>query len=207
MLFRRRKKEPSDHPPFLIVGLGNPGLEYKFNRHNVGFMVANELASMLGAEFTRVQSNALVTQARRGEHRIVLAKPRTYMNRSGSAVGALLRFHKVPMHKLLVIYDDVDLPFETLRLRGEGGSAGHNGMKSIIQNLGSQDFARLRVGVGRPKGRMRTPDHVLQDFSKAEQEALTFVLQRATEAATTFIDDGIVAAMNRYNSGKEENGD
>lgn len=206
MLFKRRKKETTDNPPFLIVGLGNPGPEYKFNRHNIGFMVADELVRELNAQFGRVQSNALVAQARRGEQRILLAKPRTYMNRSGSAVGALLRFYKAPLGKVLIIYDDVDLPFETLRLRGEGGSAGHNGMKSIIQNLGSQEFARLRVGVGRPKGRMRTPDHVLQDFSKEEQETLTFVLQRATEAVLAFIDEGIVAGMNKYNRGKE-NGD
>lgn len=207
MFFRRRNKETDDNPPVLIIGLGNPGPEYKFNRHNVGFMVLDELGKELGAEFGRMQSNALVAQARRGEHRIMLAKPRTYMNRSGSAVGALVRFYKAPLAKLLIIYDDVDLPFETLRLRGEGGSAGHNGMKSIIENLGSQEFARLRAGVGRPKGRMRTPDHVLQDFSKSEQEALTFVLQRATEAALTFIDEGVVAAMNKFNRGTEENGD
>ncbi|MCL5429600.1 MAG: aminoacyl-tRNA hydrolase [Chloroflexi bacterium] len=205
MFFRRRKKETLSNPPFLIVGLGNPGPEYKFNRHNIGFMVADELARKLEAEFGRVQSNALVAQARCSQQRIILAKPRTYMNRSGSAVGALLRFYKAPPGKLLVIYDDVDLPFETLRLRSEGGSAGHNGMKSIIENLGSQEFARLRVGVGRPKGRMRTPDHVLQDFSKAEQGVLTFVLERASKAAMTFIEEGIVAAMNKYNRGKEEN--
>lgn len=199
-MFFRRKKETDDNPPFLIVGLGNPGPEYKFNRHNVGFMVADGIAKELGAEFSRVQSNALVAQGRRGEERLVMAKPRTYMNRSGSSVGALVRFYKVPHEKLLVIYDDVDLPFDSLRLRGEGGSAGHNGMKSIIENLGSQEFSRLRVGVGRPMGRMRTPDHVLQDFSRTEQEELTFVLQRATDAALCFIDEGIVAAMNRFNS-------
>jgi PTH1 family peptidyl-tRNA hydrolase len=200
MFWKRNKPKQNENPPFLVVGLGNPGPEYKFNRHNVGFMTIDEVAEELDTKFGRVQSNALVAQARRGEHRIILAKPRTYMNRSGSAVGALVRFYKVPLEKLIVIYDDVDLPFESLRLRSEGGSAGHNGMKSIIQNLGSQDFARLRVGVGRPKGRMRTPDHVLQDFGRAEQEALTMVLQKAAEAALTFIDDGIVAAMNRFNS-------
>jgi len=200
MFFRRRKKETDDKPPFLIIGLGNPGPDYKFNRHNVGFMVLDELGKELDAEFGRMQSNALVAQALRGEQRIMLAKPRTYMNRSGSAVGGLVRFYKAPLAKLLIIYDDVDLPFEILRLRGEGGSAGHNGMKSIIENLGSQEFARLRVGVGRPKGRMRTPDHVLQDFSKPEQEVLTFVLNRASGAAVAFIDEGIVAAMNRFNS-------
>ncbi|MEX2160950.1 MAG: aminoacyl-tRNA hydrolase [Anaerolineales bacterium] len=202
-----RKKETNDNPPFLIIGLGNPGPDYKFNRHNVGFMVLDELAKELGISFGRMQANALVAQGRRGEPRVILAKPRTFMNRSGSAVGGLLRFYKAPLDKLLVIYDDVDLPFESLRLRSEGGSAGHNGMKSIIENLGSQAFARLRVGVSRPKGRMRTPDHVLQDFSRVEQEALPFVLKRAMGAALAFLDDGIVAAMNEYNKGKEGNGD
>jgi PTH1 family peptidyl-tRNA hydrolase len=196
----RRNKETNDNPPYLIVGLGNPGPEYKLNRHNVGFMVADTLAKELGETFGRMQSNAMVAQGKRGEHRVVLAKPRTYMNRSGSSVGALLRFYKTPLEKLLVIYDDVDLPFETLRLRGEGSSGGQNGMKSIIENLGSQEFARLRVGVSRPKGRMRTPDHVLQDFSRDEQIDLPFLLGRAAEAALTFVDEGITAAMNKYNS-------
>lgn len=194
-----RKNKTNDNPPFIIVGLGNPGPEYKHNRHNVGFMVLDELGKILETSFGRMQANALVADARRGEQRLVLAKPRTFMNRSGSAVGGLLRFYKAPPERLLVIYDDADLPFEALRLRPDGSSAGQKGMKSIIENLGSEAFARLRVGIGRPKGRMRTPDHVLQDFSRGEQEALPFMLQRAAEAALTFVDEGIVAAMNRYN--------
>jgi PTH1 family peptidyl-tRNA hydrolase len=194
-----KKNKTSDNPPFIIVGLGNPGPEYKHNRHNVGFMVADELAKTLGVTFGRMQANALVADGRRAEQRLVLAKPRTFMNRSGSAVGGLLRFYKAPPERLLVIYDDADLPFESLRLRPDGGSAGQKGMKSIIENLGSEAFPRLRVGIGRPKGRMRTPDHVLQDFSRGEQEALDFTLRRAAEAALAFVDDGLVAAMNRYN--------
>jgi PTH1 family peptidyl-tRNA hydrolase len=198
-MFFRRKKQTDDNPPYLIVGLGNPGPEYKLNRHNAGFMVLEELARDLGEAFGRVQSNALVAQARLGETRLVLAKPRTFMNRSGSAVGALLRFYKTPLEKLLIVYDDADLPLETIRLRGEGGSAGQKGMRSIIENLGTQAFPRLRVGVGRPKGRMRTPDHVLQDFSRSEQNLLPFVLKRATDTVKTFVEEGIVAAMNKYN--------
>lgn len=198
----RRKKETNDNPPFLIVGLGNPGPEYKENRHNVGFMVLDELAKGLGVKFGKVQSNALVAQFGSGAGRLILAKPRTFMNNSGSAVGPLVRFYKVPLEKLLVIYDDVDLPFETLRLRGEGGSAGQNGMKSIIERLGTEEFARMRVGISRPKGRMRTPDHVLQDFSPDEQDVLPFVLRRAAEAVETFIHEGLAAAMNKYNGEK-----
>ncbi len=198
----RRKKETNDNPPFLIVGLGNPGPEYKENRHNVGFMVLDELAKGLGVKFGKVQSNALVAQFGSGADRLILAKPRTFMNNSGSAVGPLVRFYKVPLEKLLVVYDDVDLPFETLRLRGEGGSAGQNGMKSIIERLGSEDFARMRVGISRPKGRMRTPDHVLQDFSRDEKDVLPFVFRRAAEAMETFIHEGLAAAMNKYNGEK-----
>lgn len=194
-----RKKESNDNPPFLIVGLGNPGPDFEMNRHNAGFLVLDEVAKELGAAFSRMQANALVAQGRRGEARLVLAKPRTFMNRSGSAVAGLVRFYKVPLEKVLIVYDDVDLPFDTLRMRAEGSSAGHNGMKSIIASLGSQDFARLRVGVGRPKGRMRTPDHVLQDFSRAEQKELPFVLGRAKDAVVAFVDKGVVTAMNEFN--------
>ncbi|MBX3047589.1 MAG: aminoacyl-tRNA hydrolase [Anaerolineales bacterium] len=199
-MFWRKKKEINDNPPFVIVGLGNPGPEYALNRHNAGFLAVDEMARQLETTFSRMQSEALVASARHGEERLVLAKPRTYMNRSGSAVRGLLRFYKAPLEKLLVLYDDVDLPFGSLRLRAEGGSAGQKGMKSIIENLGGQDFARLRVGVGRPKGRMRTPDHVLQDFSRQEREELPFVLQRAAEAGLSFVSDGIVTAMNKYNA-------
>ena len=200
MIFRRRKKETNDNPPFLIIGLGNPGPEYKFNRHNVGFMVLDTLAEGLVTKFGKMQSNALIAQVNHNEHRLILAKPRTFMNKSGSTVGQLQHFYKTPLDKLIIVYDDVDLPFESLRLRPDGGSAGHNGMKSIIERLGSQGFARLRVGIGRPKGRMRTPDHVLQDFSREEKEALPFVLRRAAEAVEEWVHEGIVEAMNKYNN-------
>jgi PTH1 family peptidyl-tRNA hydrolase len=197
---RKDKEHQGDNPPHLIVGLGNPGNEYRESRHNAGFMVADQLAKDLGVKFGKVQNEALVAQAGSGAGRIVLAKPRTFMNRSGISVGPLVRFYKVPLEKLLIVFDDVDLPFETLRLRASGSSGGQNGMKSIIEKLGTQEFARLRVGVGRPKGRMRTPDHVLQDFSRHEQDALPFVLRRAADAVQTFIDEGIAAAMNQFNS-------
>lgn len=198
MLNRLRKRE--ENTPFLIVGLGNPGAEYKNNRHNAGFMVLDELAAKLGAPFGRMQHQALLAQARHGEERLVLAKPRTFMNVSGQAVGSLVRFYKVPLERLLVVYDDADLPFEALRLRPEGGAAGQKGMRSIIERLGTQAFPRLRVGIGRPKGRMSTPAHVLQDFSQQEQEALPFMLSRAAEAILCFVDEGIETAMNKYNA-------
>jgi len=184
---------------YLIVGLGNPGRDYQRNRHNIGFMLADELAERLGTKFRRMKHKALLTSARHKGAKIILAKPQTFMNKSGQAVSTLVRFYKIPITNLLVAYDDVDLPFETIRLRPSGGSAGQKGMKSIIQQLGSQDFPRLRLGIGRPPGRMSTPDYVLQDFSQQESDVLTFVLDRAADAALTFIDEGIETAMTKYN--------
>jgi len=184
---------------FLIIGLGNPGREYRGNRHNIGFMVLDHLAAKMGVTFSRLESKALVAKGELNGRRLVLAKPQTYMNLSGQAVGALLRFYKVPLKNLLVIYDDVDLPFETLRMRTVGGSAGQKGMQSIIENLGSPVFPRLRIGVGRPPGQMQAADYVLQDFSTAQLETLPFVLERAVEAVATYLRDGIESAMNKYN--------
>lgn len=184
---------------YLIVGLGNPGAEYRRNRHNVGFMLLDRLAERLGLNFSRFEMNALVAKGEAQGKRLILAKPRTYMNLSGQAVGALLRYYKVPHAHLMVAYDDVDLPLGTLRIRPAGGSAGQKGMMSIIERLGRQDFPRLRIGIGRPPGRMEAADYVLQDFSAAEMEILTPTLERAVDAALTFIAEGLDAAMNKYN--------
>ena len=185
--------------PYLIVGLGNPGPQYRRNRHNIGFMLLDRLAERLGVKFSRLQSKALFTTAGYQERRIVLAKPQTYMNLSGQAVGALLRFYKMPLENMLVAYDDVDLPLGTLRLRPEGGSAGQKGMASIIERLGTQSFPRLRLGIGRPPGRMDAANYVLQDFSSAEIEFLSPVLENAAEAALVFVLHGLEQAMNQYN--------
>lgn len=189
----------TDNLPYLITGLGNPGREYRQNRHNVGFMLADRLAARLDTTFSRVESKALVTKAEYHSRRIVLAKPQTFMNLSGQAVGALLRFYKVPVENLLVAYDDVDLPLGTIRLRSEGGSAGQKGMGSIIERLGTQQFSRLRVGVGRPPGRMDAAAYVLQDFARGEQDLLSETLDRAVEAALLFVMEGIAKAMNQFN--------
>jgi len=184
---------------YLIAGLGNPGREFQNNRHNVGFMLVNRLAERLGATFSRMQSKALVTRAEYQGKRLILAKPQTYMNLSGQALGPLVRFYQVPLENLLVVYDDVDLPFGILRLRPFGGSGGQKGMQSIIQTLGTQDFPRLRIGIDRPPGRMDAADYVLQDFSKGEAESLPEILDRGVAAVLTFITDGIEAAMNEFN--------
>jgi PTH1 family peptidyl-tRNA hydrolase len=184
---------------YLIVGLGNPGREYTGSRHNMGFMVLDRLAARLETSFSRVQSHALVAKGEYQARRLVLAKPQTYMNLSGQAVESLRRFYKVPLEQLLVVYDDVDLPLGTLRLRPDGGSAGQKGMRSIIERLGTQAIPRLRVGIGRPPGRMEAAAYVLQDFSRQEAVALPHILERASEAALVFVTRGLEAAMNQYN--------
>lgn len=188
-----------DKKVFLIAGLGNPGKQYTETRHNIGFMVLDQLAKHLGAEFRRMQSQAMVTQTQYQNHKLILAKPRTFMNNSGQAVGALARFYKVPFENMLVIYDDADLDFEVLRIRPEGSSSGQKGMASIIQSLGTDQIPRLRIGIGRPPGRMETPAYVLLPFSKEEKTVLPFILERAVDAVLEFIRNDIHMAMNKYN--------
>jgi peptidyl-tRNA hydrolase, PTH1 family len=207
MWLRRPSSKPentsSTGPAFLVVGLGNPGREYRETRHNVGFMLVDRLAERLGVTFSRVESKALVAKGDHQGNRLILAKPQTFMNLSGEAAGALYRFYKIPQANLLVAYDDVDLPFGTLRIRPGGGSAGQKGMASIIERLGTQDFARLRIGIGRPPGRMQAADYVLQNFSKADAEFLPGVLDRGADAALLFTTQGLDAAMNQYNGNGE----
>ncbi len=192
--------ETSNTPPiYLLVGLGNPGRQYANTRHNMGFMVIDRLAARLETLFSRVQFRSLVTDARFQGKRVLLAKPQTYMNESGVTVGSLVKFYKIPLARLLVAHDDVDLPFGTLRLRPGGGSAGQKGVASIQERLSTQDLPRLRVGVGRPPGSKLAAAYVLQNFSRDEAEFLPSVLDRAAEAALTFVTDGLERAMNRYN--------
>jgi peptidyl-tRNA hydrolase, PTH1 family len=184
---------------YLIVGLGNPGREYQNNRHNVGFKQIDKLAEKLGVRFTRLESKALVTRAEYRGQRVILAKPQTYMNLSGQAVRALTRFYKLPLSNLIVAYDDVDLPFGSLRLRSKGGAGGQKGMASIIEQLGTQEFSRLRIGIDRPPGRMDAAAYVLQNFSPSEQEILLATLERGVQALFVFMNEGIEAAMNQFN--------
>lgn len=185
--------------PFLIAGLGNPGQEYRANRHNIGFMVIDRLAERLGARFTRLESKSLVAKIDYQGQRLVLAKPQTYMNLSGTSVGSLLRFYKISLGNFIVVYDDVDLALGTLRIRPDGGSAGQKGIASIIERLGTQEFPRLRLGIGRPPGRMDAADYVLQDFSAQEIEFLAPIFDQAAEAILTYVISGLNAAMNQYN--------
>lgn len=190
----------SETPLFLFAGLGNPGREFRMNRHNVGFMVLDAVARELGTSFTRHQSQALVTDGRLEGARIYLAKPQTYMNRVGSAVGPLAHFYKIPAGQVVVVFDDLDLPLGTLRLRGAGGSGGHRGMESLIAVLGDS-FPRLRVGIGRPPGRMDPADFVLEDFAPDEAEAVQSAIGRASECLRELVRNGLDRAMTKFNAG------
>ncbi|HUF37971.1 MAG TPA: aminoacyl-tRNA hydrolase [Anaerolineales bacterium] len=197
----RPEPEAEAHPSFLVVGLGNPGPEHARNRHNIGFMLADQLAERLDVRFSRMQSRALVADARHGGRRVILVKPQTYMNESGQSVAALQRFYKIPLEDMLVAFDEMDLPLGLIRIRPKGGSSGHNGMKSIIRRLGgAQGFPRIRLGIGRPPGRMPPPAYLLQDFSKDDRETiLPGFLDQASDAVLAFVTDGLDHAMNRFN--------
>jgi PTH1 family peptidyl-tRNA hydrolase len=188
----------------LVVGLGNSGREYRRNRHNVGFMVVDRLAEAYGVSLGRVQQKAITGSGTIAGRPVILVKPQTYMNKSGAAVGPLARYYKIDPAHVLVIYDELDLPLGTLRLREQGGAGGHNGMKSIIQQLGN-DFPRLRLGIGRPAGRMPPAAYVLQDFGPDEQPVVAEMLDEAVRAVVTFLREGIDMAMSRHNGPVVEN--
>jgi PTH1 family peptidyl-tRNA hydrolase len=187
----------------MIIGLGNPGPHYQNNRHNIGFQCVDLLARRHNIELNKAQ-----LQARTGEgwiqrpgvrHKVLLVKPLTYMNASGQAVGQLVRYYQVNLADLLVIHDDLDLESGKLRLRPNGSSGGQNGIKSIIQHLGSDEFARVRVGIGRPPGQLDPAAYVLQNFSAAEEENFTPLRTRICEAVECWIFEGMSAAMNKFN--------
>ena len=188
---------------YLLIGLGNPGREYRDNRHNVGFMLIDRLIVRLNARGMKVQSKAIVTTATYEERKLILAKPQTYMNLSGQSAQGLLNFYKIPVENMLIAHDDLDLPFGTIRIRPGGGPGGQKGMASTIERLGTKDFPRLRIGIGRPPGRMDPAAYVLQDFSRDEMKTLSEIVDRAAEAALTFVVEGLNKAMNKYNGSVE----
>lgn len=183
----------------MIVGLGNPGLAYRRTRHNFGFLAIDKLANELNIPVKRLKFKAMIGEGRFGDNKVVLVKPLTFMNESGRAVAPLLRFFKLPLTNLLVIHDDLDLPLGTLRLRPSGGTSGQRGMASIITQLGTQEFPRMRLGIGRPPGQMDPVDYVLKDFLPSENELKKIVLQTAVEASQTFINEGLTTTMNKFN--------
>jgi PTH1 family peptidyl-tRNA hydrolase len=193
------KQPPETSGLFIIVGLGNPGRKYERNRHNVGFMLLNRLSAKLGESFAKVEAKALICKTTYHGNRLILVKPQTYMNNSGSSVSSLVRFYQVRLENLLVIYDDVDLPQGAIRIRPGGGSGGQKGMQSILDRLGSEDIPRMRIGTGRPPGRMEAADYVLQDFDAQEINLLNDTFDRGVDAVLTFIRFGLEKAMNDFN--------
>lgn len=194
----------------LIVGLGNPGPEYATHRHNVGFQIVEALAHAHGLAFSRQKRmKARIARGQIGDRPVLLAKPQTFMNLSGKTVARLQRAHEIPPERILVVYDDLDLPLGRLRLRPEGGSGGHKGMRSIIEVLGTLAFPRLRVGIDRPPGSTDPAEYVLQPFDEDQRCLHTEVIARAMAAIECWLADGIVAAMDRFNrtikSNLEEN--
>ena len=194
--------EPADttESKALIVGLGNPGPDYAEHRHNIGFRVVEALAKAHGLSFSRCRSaRAYLAGGQVRGRTVLLAKPRTFMNVSGKAVSRLSRADDIPPGRVLVVHDDLDLPFGRLRLRPEGGSGGHKGMRSIIDLLGTQGFPRLRVGIDRPPGRIDPADYVLQPFDPEQESLLLKVVETAVEAIECWLAQGIVTAMERFN--------
>jgi PTH1 family peptidyl-tRNA hydrolase len=183
---------------YLIVGLGNPGPRYAATRHNVGFAVVDLLALRLGGRFKAHKSRCEILEARFGDQPVVLAKPMSFMNESGGPVVGAARFFKVPVEQLIVVHDDLDLPFGALRLKRGGGEGGHNGLRSTSASMGSKDYVRVRFGIGRPPGRQDAADYVLREFSSAERKELLFLIDQAADAVELFVAQGLEAAQNRY---------
>lgn len=184
---------------YLIVGLGNPGKEYEKTRHNMGYFVVDELARRAGLSFGRTERKARIADGLIAGKRILLAKPQTYMNLSGEAVRPLVDFYKIDLTQVLVIADDLDIPLGTLRLRKTGSHGGQNGIRNIIQHLGTQDIARLRCGIGRPPGQMDAAAYVLRPFAGDDAILAAQVTDKAADAVETWLREGIDAAMTRFN--------
>jgi peptidyl-tRNA hydrolase, PTH1 family len=186
--------------PWLVVGLGNPGPQYAGNRHNAGFMVLDVLAARMGGRFKAHKARAEVVEGRLAGVRVVLAKPRSYMNESGGPVKALRDFYKVPLERVVVVHDELDIPYGTLRLKRGGGDNGHNGLRSITKAIGGPDYLRVRFGIGRPPGRMDAAAFVLRDFSATERKELDLNAERAADATEALFTDGLERAQNVYHT-------
>ena len=186
--------------PFLVVGLGNPGPGYAGNRHNVGVMVLEELASRAGIRLAPgkgARARALSGEGRLAGRRVVLARPTTYMNESGGPVRGLLDYHHIDVADLVVVHDELDISFASVRLKRGGGEGGHNGLRSITRSMGTKDYLRVRVGIGRPPGRQDPADFVLKDFSATERKELPFLLPEAADATELLLARGLEAAQNQ----------
>ncbi|MGW4941309.1 aminoacyl-tRNA hydrolase [Actinoplanes sp. NPDC004185] len=191
----------TEDAPWLVVGLGNPGREYAGNRHNVGFMVADLLASRVGGKFGRAKrAVAEVAEGRLGfgGPKLILVKPLTFMNLSGAPVVALAQFFKVPVDNVVAVHDELDVPYGQVRVKRGGGEGGHNGLRSMSKSLGSKEYARVRFGIGRPPGRQDPADYVLSDFAGAERKELEFLVDRAADVVEAVVLEGVEWAQNKY---------
>jgi PTH1 family peptidyl-tRNA hydrolase len=190
---------------YLFIGLGNPGRDYKNTRHNIGFLVIDNLADRLSIKINRVKNKALIGSGLYLQKKVILAKPQTYMNLSGQSAASLVRFFNLSLEHTVIIHDDLDLPFGTLRLRPSGSSGGQKGINSVIQMLGTDQIPRMRMGIGRPPGRMSPIDYVLQRFSQQEESMLDDIIDRACQACLSYIDLGIEQTMSRFNQSQSIN--
>jgi PTH1 family peptidyl-tRNA hydrolase len=185
---------------FLIVGLGNPGPRYATTRHNAGFFVLDELADRLGARFKAHKGGAELAEGRLAGRSVLLAKPRSYMNLSGGPVVQVSRFFKIDPVRIVVVHDELDLPFGVIRLKRGGGEGGHNGLKSITAALGTRDYLRVRFGIGRPPGQQDPAEYVLREFAAAERKDLEYLIDRTADAAEAVVGHGLEAAQNAFHS-------
>jgi peptidyl-tRNA hydrolase, PTH1 family len=190
----------TDSGAWLVVGLGNPGPGYSGNRHNAGFLVLDVLAQRMGARFKSHKARADVVEGRLSGERVVLAKPRSFMNDSGGPVSALRDFFKTPLDRIVVVHDELDLPYGGLRLKLGGGDNGHNGLRSVRRSLGSGDFNRVRFGIGRPPGSMDAAAFVLRDFGTVERKEIELNVEHAADAVEALLAEGLERAQNSYNT-------
>jgi len=198
----RREAAPSSTDAWLVAGLGNPGPEYAGNRHNVGAMVVEVLAARLGTKFSRHRTTTMLAEARLrpGGPKLVLVRPLSYMNTSGGPVSRAAAYFGIAPERVIVIHDDLDLPFETIKLKADGGHGGQNGVRDIVKALGTPEFTRVRVGIGRPPGRQDAADYVLRDFGAADKTRLPFVLDDAADAVEHVIDEGLLTAQQKFHA-------
>jgi PTH1 family peptidyl-tRNA hydrolase len=188
----------TDGDLWVVLGLGNPGPTYAGNRHNAGFLVLDLLAERVGGRFRAAKGRADVVEGRLAGQRVVLAKPTSYMNESGGPAAAVAQYYKVPVGRLVVVHDELDIPFGTLRLKRGGGDNGHNGLRSLTKALGSREYLRVRFGIGRPPGRQDPADYVLKDFGSVERRELPFHVDRAADAVEAVVSDPLESAQNTF---------
>jgi peptidyl-tRNA hydrolase, PTH1 family len=197
-IFRRSRAAPDGR--LVVAGLGNPGERYAGTRHNTGAMVIQELLQRTNSKLKSHKSGCLIAEVVVAQHKVTLARTTSFMNESGRPLGQLMRFYKVEPSHLIVVHDEIDIPFGEVRIKLDGGTAGHNGLKSIVNHLGTKDFVRVRLGVGRPRGRQDAVSHVLDGFSAAERKELPFLITVGADAVERIIEAGLERAMNQVNT-------